>query len=130
MISRDDYLQCDNPCGKGVQTRNVKCQEVEGKVMNESFCAGLEQPPTERECWDDRRSKCTPLWHEGEFGEVRWFGNNQDTVLPPPKCVMQFMVCFSSHFILWRMDLTKHKSPNHVIMDVKAIIYWMALRML
>ena len=68
-----------------MQTRNVKCQEVEGKVMNESFCAGLEQPPTERECWDDRRSKCTPLWHEGEFGEVRWFGNNQDTVLPPPQ---------------------------------------------
>lgn len=64
-------VQCDNPCGHGKQTRNMYCQVYGGKMkVDESYCAGLERPPVERECWDSRGSQCNPLWQESEYGEV------------------------------------------------------------
>ena len=65
-------LQCSNNCGYGKATRNIHCRVWGGtKKVYKSHCAGLEKPPSQQDCWDDRGVGCMPYWFYGPYGEVR-----------------------------------------------------------
>jgi hypothetical protein len=63
-VASDEWSPCSARCDEGLQTRNVTCQAYDGRVLDQSFCAGAPMPQVQRVCVD---MQC-PHWHRGEWG--------------------------------------------------------------
>lgn len=45
-----DWSPCSRKCGKGVQRRLVVCREINGTILDESYCEHLKKPTDSLDC--------------------------------------------------------------------------------
>ncbi len=58
-------------CGFGQQSRVLECRYTNDlSPADKSCCAGVVQPPMQRECWSTEEQNCSAFWDMGEFGKV------------------------------------------------------------
>ena len=64
-------FQCSVKCGKGRQTRLIKCVDIKlKKFMKEKHCRPSSRPEAYQQCI---KSKCPYIWSTGDWSEVTSF---------------------------------------------------------